>query len=218
MAIASSVPTCSATSSPFSKVATGKLIELDVANPLVYQKLLDKIQFQSIDLLNSQEFSPIVYEDLHELVKTNLVPLLCASDGSSASQQVGSLLEIFNEQECSNGIVMFFRFVTSAWLKKNRERFENFINRDEYSSYDAFLRATESLDREVDQIVLVALNEWMEGCCKVLIMDNSPSSKFTASKDELFLEFTGPDSEGQEISVHVNLLYKPGHYELFYFE
>ena len=87
------------------------------------------------------------------------------------------------------------------------------------------------MDKEVDQIVVVAFNEWMEGRCRVFIMDNSPSSKFTSSTtstDELFVEFKGEGEEKRKEEVinainsfdlvPVNLLYRPGHYDLIYLD
>lgn len=156
------------------------------------------------------------------MVKENLLSLLDEQPSISTSGTcvVEQLCRVFNEVETSNSIVMYFRFVTSALLQQQRERFEAFLNVDEFCSFDAYLRATESMDRESDQMTIVVLNEWMQGKLRIFVLDNSPLQQAVSlgSEDgvgsELFVEFSPVDK--RQAAIWVNLLYRPGHYDLFY--
>jgi ubiquitin thioesterase protein OTUB1 len=89
--------------------------------------------------------------------------------------------------------------------------YENFINWDEFRTFEEFCNAVESLDKESDHLSIVALNEFLGGTCCTCLLDNTPISENTQQIKLLF------QSESLVLQLQpINLLYRPGHYDLLY--
>jgi ubiquitin thioesterase protein OTUB1 len=101
---------------------------------------------------------------------------------------------------------MFSRFLTSAYLRSNSDRFEGF--QEGYFTLMEFIRAeVDPMNRESDQLQVMALTEALG--VKVVIEYLDASGTETCSQLTFPVEYSGPAFE-------VRLLYRPGHYDVLY--
>mmetsp|Transcript_22689 Transcript_22689/g.40838 ORF Transcript_22689/g.40838 Transcript_22689/m.40838 type:complete len:105 (+) Transcript_22689:473-787(+) len=101
---------------------------------------------------------------------------------------------------------MYSRFLTSAYLRSNSERFEGF--QDGYGSLIEFIRAeVDPMNRESDNLQVMGLTEALGVRVVIEYLDASASE--TCTQMAFPLEYTGPAFE-------VRLLYRPGHYDVLY--
>lgn len=101
---------------------------------------------------------------------------------------------------------MYSRFLTSAYLRSNSERFEGF--QDGHSSLIGFIRAeVDPMNRECDNLQVMALSEALG--VRVVIEYLDASATETCSQLAFPVEYDGPAFE-------VRLLYRPGHFDVLY--
>lgn len=117
------------------------------------------------------------------------------------------LVDAFNNEYNSNGIITHFRLLTSAWMKLNPHRYQAFLSLplDQYCA-----TRIETVKTEIDEVGLQAL---IDGVIE--------ASGFAV--EILYLD----RSEGDAVTPHIvtparpsaatiRLLYRPGHYDLLY--
>jgi ubiquitin thioesterase protein OTUB1 len=168
-----------------------------------FAQIHQKLFVEGIAMLQATGFQPLVYEDFMEPVQELL------KDFESLS--LSKLVEFFNDLRTSNSIVMFFRFLTSAFIRARQAYYENFINWEEFRTFEEFCNSVESLDKESDQLSIVALNEFLGGICCIFLLDNTPISECSEQIKLLF--------QSESPIMHfspINLLYRPGHYDILY--
>ncbi|KAF5861128.1 hypothetical protein ETB97_000568 [Aspergillus alliaceus] len=117
------------------------------------------------------------------------------------------LVDAFNNEYNSNGIITHFRLLTSAWMKLNPHRYQAFLS----LSLDQYCATRiETVKTEIDEVGLQAL---IDGVIE--------ASGFAV--EILYLD----RSEGDAVTPHIvtparpsaatiRLLYRPGHYDLLY--
>ena len=172
-------------------------------SPSLFAQIHQTLFVDGVAMLQATGFQPLVYEDFMQPVQELL--------NDSASLTVEKLLLFFNDLSTSNSIVIFFRFLTSAFIRARQAYYENFINWDEFRTFEEFCNAVESLDKESDHLSIVALNEFLGGVCCIFLLDNTPISENTQQIKLLF------QSESPVLQLQpINLLYRPGHYDLLY--
>jgi ubiquitin thioesterase protein OTUB1 len=156
-------------------------------------------------LLLAAGFQEMAVIDFYDAYVENLNKIL---DGKIASSEL-LLKEVFQEPYMSNAIVVYLRFLTSAHLKKNDVLYEPFLE-DNVISIDDFCSAqVEAMDREADELQLIALTKTMERIVKVAYLN--------ASEGDLILHPFFPDDEKEaEKRKPILLLYRPGHYDILY--
>jgi ubiquitin thioesterase protein OTUB1 len=173
--------------------------ELDGDSPVavVYANVLGRVK-ESTQVLSAAGFEPLCYEDF--------IDLLVAKMEMVGSISIEGLKNDFEDKIVADSIVMYSRFLVSAFLRMNQERFEGFI--EGFSSVLEFCKSeVEPMDRESEQIQVMALAEAFGVRIRILYLDRSDS--------DLCNEITFPvDYNGPDFGVY--LLYRPGHYDVLY--
>ncbi|XP_032883615.1 ubiquitin thioesterase OTUB2 isoform X1 [Amblyraja radiata] len=122
---------------------------------------------------------------------------LVESDGS-----VSKLLAVFNDRGASDHLVQYLRLLTSAYLQKQSEFFEFFLEGG-ISIKDFCAQEVEPMAVESDHIHITALTQALGISIQVEYMDKTD----TEINHHIFPEGSKP---------LVYLLYKPGHYDILY--
>ena len=149
-------------------------------------------------ILGEAGFDQVAYEDFVEttidLIKK--LPFMTVHD----------LEKAMNVPETSNSVVVFFRLLSSAWIRTHPDDFAAFLETDvpEYCSGQV-----EAFGKEADEITLASLVAAIGVQTAVWYCDSNEGNanmyKFEPKKQETDLE-----------GVQVNLLYLVGHYELLH--
>ncbi|XP_058942660.2 ubiquitin thioesterase OTUB1 [Pocillopora verrucosa] len=152
---------------------------------------------QSKDELVSMGFPSFTIEDFHQIFMETIEAV-----GKSQSEE--ELLQTFQDEGLSNYIVVYLRLLTSAQLQKKSDFFENFIEGgrtvQEFRSQEV-----EPMAKESDQIHIIALTDALGVCVRVVYMDRGGNSSVN--------HHDFPEDGSQPL---VNLLYRPGHYDILY--
>lgn len=172
-------------------------LNTDSPSGLMYKNLIQKVK-DSGNWLMAAGFEPICYEDF--------IDLICAKLESVDSSTEESLDSDFKDKMLADSIVMYSRFLTSAFLRINQERFEGFT--EGYATVVDFCKSeVEPMDRESEQLQVMAVAEVFGVRIKIIYLDRSDSDVCT---ELVFpIDYSGPD-----FTVH--FLYRPGHYDLLY--
>lgn len=113
---------------------------------------------------------------------------------------------MFRNPEESNYLVMLLRFITSGEIINNSFLYETFI--DNQIPVETFCHLeVEPIDKEADQITIMALINYLEVAIKIVYLD--------ASKNKEAYTVILPESAEQS-AVIATLLYRPGHYDILY--
>ncbi|KAE8354235.1 ubiquitin thiolesterase [Aspergillus coremiiformis] len=117
------------------------------------------------------------------------------------------LVDAFNNEYNSNGIITHFRLLTSAWMKLNPHRYQAFLSLP-LGQYCA--TRIETVKTEIDEVGLQALIDGViEGsgfAVEILYLDRSQGGVVTP---HLL-------TAAQPTTATIRLLYRPGHYDLLY--
>ncbi|CCJ28412.1 unnamed protein product [Pneumocystis jirovecii] len=151
---------------------------------------------QTTELLQKSGFEPLSYEDFYEEILLAL-SLLKPSENQDFQAKERELLTLMNTPEKSNAMVVYFRFLTSAYIKQNACEYAPFLDVPSVADVFTFCENTiESIGKEADHVMINALS-------KALGVRSSDSSH--AKKYEFTVENKNP--------ITINLLYRPGHYD-----
>eukprot|EP00123_Amoebidium_parasiticum_P006950 comp17769_c0_seq1/m.17804 comp17769_c0_seq1/g.17804 ORF comp17769_c0_seq1/g.17804 comp17769_c0_seq1/m.17804 type:complete len:258 (-) comp17769_c0_seq1:248-1021(-) len=151
----------------------------------------------STALLTSIGLSTFVFEDFYDL--------FIAQVNRLAECTLSDLEDAFRDDEISNGITLYMRFLTSAELKINADEYMPFI--DEGLSMDQFCNLhVDRFGEEADQLQITALMRVFHRQLHILYLDQS-------AIDQPNIIDIG--SEGA-VDLPTHFLYKPGHYDLLY--
>ena len=116
------------------------------------------------------------------------------------------VLKIFRDPEESNYLVLLLRFITSGQIRNNAILYETFI--DNQIPVDMFCQIeVEPIDKEADQITIMALLNYLQIAIKIVYLDSS--------KNKQAYTVILPES-AKEQQVIGTLLYRPGHYDILY--
>ncbi|KAK2997544.1 hypothetical protein RJ639_024717 [Escallonia herrerae] len=120
-------------------------------------------------------------------------------------------------------VVMFFRFVTSGEIRKRAEFFEPFILGLTNATVEQFCKsAVEPMGEESDHVHITALSDALGVPIRVIYLDRSSCDAGGVSVNHHdFIPASGdlPSVTGgvpETISPFINLLYRPGHYDILY--
>lgn len=160
--------------------------------------------FTIIDSKSGLGYSSAAVEDFYNDI-VNQVQLIEQGDMTKEM-----LRDNFNSLTLSNAVIFFCRLVCSCYIQQHPELFAPFVGIDSENPIvvaqelkDYCLREVEPLEREVEQVQIIALSSALQVGVRVVHLDRSG----------------GPLNhhdfpEGQTPVVH--LLYRPGHYDLIY--
>ena len=160
--------------------------------------------FTIIDSQNGLGYSSAAVEDFYNDI-VNQVQLIEQGD-----MTMEMLRDNFNSLTLSNAVIFFFRLVCSCYIQQHPEHFAAFVGIDsqepvvvaqELRNY--CLREVEPLEREVEQVQIIALASALQIGVRVVHLDRTG----------------GPLNHHDfpcEVTPQVHMLYRPGHYDLLY--
>lgn len=175
---------------------------------LMHQTQIDSeknvIEFsKTTELLQKSGFELLSYEDLYEEVLLAL-SLLKPSKDQDYQAKEKELLTLMNTPEKSNAIVVYFRFLTSAYIKQNVYEYAPFLDVPSVADVYTFCQNTiECMGKEADHVMINALSKALQVCIHIYYIDRSDSDQ--AKKYEFTVE--------NDQSITISLLYRPGHYD-----
>jgi len=155
-----------------------------------------KIAQESKDQLVSIGFNSFTIEDFHDTFMSvlNNVP-----EGG-----VEQLEQAFNDDGRSEYMVVMWRLLTSCYLRKEEEFYQNFL--EGYATVKDFCEhEVEPMYRESDHIHIIALTSFLNVGVRVNYMDRSGADGKVNAHDF-------PDG----LQPRIHLLYRPGHYDILY--
>ncbi|KAJ3065413.1 OTU domain, ubiquitin aldehyde binding [Podochytrium sp. JEL0797] len=168
-----------------------------------WAKLVKERVMQTRQILIETGYDPIITDDFFEPLGEAL------ADGFNA----GKLEEWFEKEYTSDTIVCYLRLVTAGLLKKEADLYEAFIL-DSYPTLNDFIaNQVEPMGIESDQIHIVAMSNALGVTINVANLDSSDADlNFHDITPMMPLEL----KEGKGAQPVVNLLYRPGHYDIVY--
>eukprot|EP00762_Andalucia_godoyi_P005002 ANDGO_01388.mRNA.1 Ubiquitin thioesterase otubain-like len=164
--------------------------------------LRDFVQ-STLDVFLAAGFPSFAAEDMVDCVKDVIDQVL-----ASKTDFVVAVEELFNQEGFSEYIVSWTRFVTSATLRSNADDFMPFLQEGFYAMADFCATEVEPMGKEGDHVQLSAFVQAVP-CLKVHVeyLDGTPGQVNTYDFESINFR------EGFE-GVSVNLMYRPGHYDL----
>ncbi|KAL4656389.1 ubiquitin thioesterase OTUB2 [Arapaima gigas] len=120
---------------------------------------------------------------------------------SEADEQHSALFELFNEQNTSDSVVQYLRYLTSAYLQNHSDFFQQFIDAPHLKGYCS--QEVETMAMECDHVEIVALSEALGVGIRIVSMEgcNGELNHITIPA-------------GREPLLH--FLYKNSHYDILY--
>ncbi|KAK2998132.1 hypothetical protein RJ639_025363 [Escallonia herrerae] len=170
--------------------------------------------------LQSLGYAEFTFEDFFALFLEQLESVMEENEASISHDE---LLQRSRDQSVSDYVVMFFRFVTSGEIRKRAEFFEPFILGLTNATVEQFCKsAVEPMGEESDHVHITALSDALGVPIRVIYLDRSSCDAggvsvnhhdfIPASGDLPSVTAGGPET----ISPFINLLYRPGHYDILY--
>ncbi|CAG8611350.1 9035_t:CDS:2 [Paraglomus occultum] len=171
------------------------------------QKAIDTVK-STYRLLLSASFQQEVIEDFYDGVYQLLQSI---AKGNTDDE---SLWSAFQVGMTTNSLVWYFRAVTSAFLKKNRDEFEPFLEVD--MDMDQYCGTfVEVMDKEADHIHVTVLTRALRVPVEIAYLSGSE-----ALEEVNFHEFYPEPEEDDGVPTvplkPLVLLYRPGHYDILY--
>ncbi|XP_028110375.1 ubiquitin thioesterase otubain-like isoform X3 [Camellia sinensis] len=147
--------------------------------------------------------------------------------GNEASISSGfshdELMQRSRDQSISDYVVMFFRFVTSGEIRKRSEFFEPFILGLTNTTVEQFCKSSvEPMGEESDHVHITAVSDALGVPIRVVYLDRSSCDTGCCRVKSLTISFSCYSviphctSGGSETKPFINLLYRPGHYDILY--
>ncbi|XP_054714196.1 ubiquitin thioesterase OTUB1-like [Uloborus diversus] len=159
-------------------------------------KRFKEVAAKTKDDLVSLGFPKFTIEDFHDTFMDVLGKI-------DQDMSVEDLLNIFNDQGCSDYIVVYMRLITSGYLQKEEAFFSNFIEGDR-TVKEFCHQEVEPMYKESDHIHVIALTLALGVGVRVQYMDRGTGGTVNAHD---FPEDKTP---------RIHLLYRPGHYDILY--
>ncbi|CAG8782781.1 33377_t:CDS:2, partial [Racocetra persica] len=138
---------------------------LNSKDPTIHQTALETLTYTKVQLLPLW-YEELIYEDMYEEVEGHLKAIV---EGKYDNDK---LLSIFQDESISNQIVMYLRFVTTAYLKKHFNEYEPFLDCDlEMDKYCS--KYVEGMDKEADHIHVLVLTRALKIPVEIAYMSSS---------------------------------------------
>jgi ubiquitin thioesterase protein OTUB1 len=178
-------------------ILTSSQLSSQSSSTTIYHQVL-KLVKESGSILSAAGFEPICYEDFIDLLVSKLESVQATS--------IESLQSDFEDKMIADSLVMYSRFLISAYMRLNNEKFEGFT--EGYATVLDYCKSeVEPMDRESEQLQVMAVAEAFGVRIKILYLDRSDKDQCT--EIEFPVDYSGPD-------FSIYLLYRPGHYDLLY--
>lgn len=169
---------------------------------MVFKRALTKLQ-TSTTILSNAGFQRLAFEDFYEIACNLFAQLRTIS--------TGELLSAFQLTETSDAIVVYFRFLTSAFLKLHEDEFAPFLSdMNDYTGIEHFCaHFVDAFGREADQVQIIALVRALGVGINIAYLDNSEG-------DVTVHSFDADEGALVKTTDGLCLLYRPGHYDILY--
>ncbi|CAK91877.1 unnamed protein product (macronuclear) [Paramecium tetraurelia] len=166
------------------------------------QQILDKfstIIANSKADLTAVGYEQIVIDDFYDEIMKQIK--LCPNNIT-----IQGIVDAFCNKVTSDYLIMYMRMMTSGYIKANSFLFEGYI---ETGTVELFCQQeVDPIDREADQMQIIALQNYLQIPIRIFYLDGNVST-FDAT---IFQIPEDADSK----SIFINLLYRPGHYDILY--
>ena len=121
--------------------------------------------------------------------------------------KVDDVVAMMCDPEVTNYLVLMFRFLTAGEMKLHEEQYSIFM--DSEIPMELFVQTeVEPIDKEADQIQIMALLNYLGVGRKIIYLD---ANVHTKEAYEVIL----PEGSSKE-QIKATLLYRPGHYDILY--
>jgi ubiquitin thioesterase protein OTUB1 len=141
----------------------------------------------------------MIFEDMQEMFIEKL--------DDHKIKNIDDVIAVFCDPNISNYLILMMRFITSGEMKNNRVLYETFIENE--IPIEFFCQTeVEQIDKEADQIQIMALLNYLEVGIKIIYLDSNIKSK------EAYNVILPENTKVSDIKA--NLLYRPGHYDILY--
>jgi len=151
------------------------------------------------DQLLSQGFPKFTLEDFYDAFMDVVNRL-----GGDNKMSEEELYSTFNDSATSDYLVVYLRLLTSGYLQKEADFYQNFLEGDK-TMQEFCQQEVEPMYRESDHMHAIALGSVLQVGIRVVYLDRGESSVAPPAHD--FPEDCQPI---------VHLLYRPGHYDVLY--
>lgn len=153
----------------------------------------------SAELLVTANFDRLAYEDFQE----EFVEMV-----KHVKANPSDLLEQVNQEERSNSVIVYLRFVTSATMLLNADDYAPFVEAvQEGMTLDRYRQTqVEAFGTEGDHLMIQALSRAANVSMNILYLDRSAG-------DEPTVHHVDPAPTAGS-SLTISLLYRPGHYDV----
>ncbi|KAL8952220.1 MAG: hypothetical protein Q9222_001876 [Ikaeria aurantiellina] len=157
-------------------------------------------------VLNAAGYEATIYEDF---VEETLQLLKRIADGFPDQDGSTALLDSFNDREICNAIIMHFRLVTSAWMKKHAKEYGGF--NEDFSTIDQYCATR--IEPHAVEIENLGLQTCIDAIIKpaginvqVLVLDRTPGEQvnqlqWNAEASAANAQYSSPPT--------IRLLYRP---------
>ena len=136
-----------------------------------------------------------------------MLNLLTQKFDDSSLKKIDDIISLFCDPGVSNNLILMMRFLTSGQIKNNAILYETFIENE--LPIEFFCQTeVEQIDKEADQIQIMALLNYLEVAIKIIYLDSNVKSK------EAYTVLLPENSTEKDIKA--TLLYRPGHYDILY--
>lgn len=116
-----------------------------------------------------------------------------------------TLFVTLNDDGASNYYVIFFRLITSGYLRENAAQFEGFVEGDR--TVEQFCREEiEPMWKDCDHLAIISLTSAIEVSIRIEYMNRSAAPEGGYHHDFIF----------HEKPPQLYFLYRPGHYDILY--
>jgi hypothetical protein len=171
-------------------------------------KIFEKIEEGSTLLLKAG-FDLIVFEDFQDFFKELFL------DIKNKKMDESQLYKHLNEKMNFDYYIMYLRFLISAFIRVNKDLFSVYFE-SEKEMINFCQREVEPIDSQTDHMQIIALYNFLNIPLRIFYIDNSQSNETTCIS---FPEIEKNDNENilkTSKDYPIQLLYRPGHYDLLY--
>ncbi|KAL8038078.1 hypothetical protein ABFX02_11G080300 [Erythranthe guttata] len=174
--------------------------------------------------LLSLGYAEFTFEDFFALFLEQLESVLSGPEASISHEE---LVERSRDQSVSDYVVMFFRFITSGEIRNRSEFYEPFIQGLTNTSVEQFCKSSvEPMGEESDHVHITAISDALGVAIRIVYLDRSCDDKGSVTvnhhdfspvaRDPTNANINNNSNNSQPIKPFINLLYRPGHYDILY--
>lgn len=169
----------------------------------VNSKIMEKLN-SALKYTEDAGYEKFAVEDMHEETIDQAKKITATDDSTQQAANIKAIESQFLEDDM-NYPICFLRCLTSSYLKTNRALYEAFL--ELHPTIDVF--CTQEVDpmwKEADQLQIQALTAYFGVKCSIFYLDQSSG--------EVCNEHKVCESGDIDAEYTINLLYRPGHYEV----